>query len=83
MRILGSSSSTRAMIMISTCVPRSSTASRMLSRAASLMPTTLMTTRTMMVTAPPMVLYGHSRRIGQKMERYCGTNRAEMAMVAV
>ena len=33
--------------------------------------------------APPMTLYGGSRRIGQKIERYCGTNSAEMAMVAV
>ena len=36
-----------------------------------------------MVMAPPMMLYGGSLRIGQKIERYCGTNSAEMAMVAV
>ena len=42
MSILGSSSSTMPMTMSSTCVPRSSSASTMLRRAASLMPTTLM-----------------------------------------
>ena len=36
-----------------------------------------------MVIAPPMMLYGGSLRIGQKIERYCGTNNAEMAIVAV
>ncbi len=43
----------------------------------------LMATSTMIVMAPPMTLYGGSLRIGQKIERYCGTNSAEMAMVAV
>ena len=36
-----------------------------------------------MVIAPPITLYGGSLRIGQKIDRYCGTNSAEIAMVAV
>ena len=71
------------MIMMSTCVPRSSSARTTLRLAASLMPTMLRTTRTAMVMAPPMTLYGDSLRTGQKIERYCGTNSAEMAIVAV
>ena len=71
------------MIMIRTCVPRSRSARTTLRLAASLMPTMLMTTSTRMVIAPPITLYGGSLRIGQKIERYCGTNSAEMAMVAV
>ena len=57
------------MTMSSICVPRSSSARTMLSRAASLMPTTLSATRKTMVTMPPMELYGKVLRAGQKTER--------------
>ena len=57
------------MTMSSTCVPRSSSARTMLRRAASLMPMTLIPTRAMMVTMPPMELYGCVLRAGQKTAR--------------
>ena len=57
------------MTISSTWVPRSSSARMMLRRAASLMPTTLMPTRAMMVTMPPMELYGCVLSAGQKTAR--------------
>ncbi len=57
------------MTMISTWVARSSSARMMLSRAASLMPMTLIATRTTAVMMPPMALYGQFRRTGQNTDR--------------
>ena len=65
----GANSSTMPMIMMRTCVARSSTARTMLSRAASLMPMTLITTRARMTTMPPIVLYGQVLSAGQKTAR--------------
>ena len=52
-----------------TWVPRSATARTMLSRAASLIPTTFTTTSARMTTMPPIELYGQVRSTGQKTAR--------------
>jgi len=53
----------------STWVERSAIASTMLSRAASLMPKMLMTTRKTMTAMPPIELYGQVLRMGQNAAR--------------
>ncbi len=53
----------------SNCVAKSTTASRMFSAAASLIPTMLIPTRMMTTTIPPMMSHGFVRSGAQKIER--------------